>query len=77
MSDDMKGQLLDIRQELLNLHERMAEQTFTSHQTKDHEARIRDLESFMNKFKGAVVIAAFVGGTISGAISVAVQLLMN
>ena len=66
----LEGSLLGIRESLIRLENLPS-------QVKDHEIRLRVLEAYTNRTKGAIAIAAVLSGCISGAVVTVLQLLLG
>ena len=74
--EDLFGEVLKLHQTLLNIQHSLVRLEALPEVIKDHEERLRNLETFTNKARGGLLLSAAAGGAISGVVVALMQALL-
>lgn len=77
MDSEIKEEFIIVREQLLATNTNLVRLSHLPETLKDHEIRLRNLEAYVNKSKGAALMLSFAGGAVAGIISILVQLFLR
>lgn len=75
--EEIFKEVLKLHQTLLEIQQALIRLEDLPRRIEDHEHRLRDIEAFTNRAKGGIALAAIAGGTVSGLVIAAIQMIIG